>query len=56
VGEGVFTICVVLEQSTVIFKKGGRGYYNLWWSNCNNWNKNTVVIFFNCRHMSAVCK
>jgi hypothetical protein len=27
VGEGVFTICVVLDQSTVIFQKGG--YYNL---------------------------
>jgi hypothetical protein len=27
-GEGVFTICVVLDQSTVIFQKGGR-YYNL---------------------------
>jgi hypothetical protein len=23
VGEGVFTICVVLDQSTVIFQKGG---------------------------------
>jgi hypothetical protein len=31
VGEGVFTICVVLDQSTVIFQKakGGGGYYNL---------------------------
>jgi hypothetical protein len=28
VGEGVFTICVVLDQSTVIFQKG-EGYYNL---------------------------
>ena len=29
-GEGVFTICVVLDQSTVIFKGGGGGgYYNL---------------------------
>ena len=28
VGEGVFTICVVLDQSTGIFQKGG-GYYNL---------------------------
>ena len=28
VGEGVFTICVVLDQSTVIFQRGG-GYYNL---------------------------
>ena len=30
-GEGVFTICVVLDQSTVIFQKrgGGGGYYNL---------------------------
>ena len=25
VGEGVFTICVVLDQSTVIFQKGGGG-------------------------------
>ena len=32
VGEGVFTICVVLDQSTVIFQKCGGGggvYYNL---------------------------
>ena len=30
VGEGVITICVVLDQSTVIFQKGGGGgYYNL---------------------------
>ena len=29
VGEGVTTICVVLDQSTVIFQKGGGGYYNL---------------------------
>ena len=29
VREGVFTICVVLDQSTVIFQKGGVGYYNL---------------------------
>jgi hypothetical protein len=28
VGKGVFTICVVLDQSTVIFQKGG-GDYNL---------------------------
>ena len=28
VGEGVFTICVVLDQSTVIFQKEG-GVYNL---------------------------
>jgi hypothetical protein len=27
VGEGVITICMVLDQSTVIFQKGG--YYNL---------------------------
>ena len=25
VGEGVITICVVLDQSTVIFQKGGGG-------------------------------
>ena len=25
VGEGVFTICVVLDQSTVIFQKRGEG-------------------------------
>ena len=29
VGEGVITICVVLDQSTVIFQKGGGGYYNV---------------------------
>ena len=31
VGEGVITICVVLvlDQSTVVFKKKGGGYYNL---------------------------
>ena len=29
VGEGVFTICVVLDQSTVVFQKGGGGYYNM---------------------------
>jgi hypothetical protein len=29
VREGVFTICVVLDQSTVIFQKGEGGYYNL---------------------------
>ena len=29
VGEGVTTICVVLDQSTVIFQKRGGGYYNL---------------------------
>ena len=27
VGEGVITICVVLDQNTVIFQKAG--YYNL---------------------------
>ena len=33
VGEGVIAICVVLDQSTVIFQKGGGGgggYYNLY--------------------------
>jgi hypothetical protein len=29
VGEGVFTICMVLDQSTVIFKKKGGEGYNL---------------------------
>ena len=29
VGERVTTICVVLDQSTVMFQKGGGGYYNL---------------------------
>jgi hypothetical protein len=29
VGEGVITICVVLDQSTVIIQKG-EGYYNLY--------------------------
>jgi hypothetical protein len=32
VGEGVFTICVVLDQSTVTFQKGWvRGYLQFVW-------------------------
>ena len=29
VGERVTTICVVLDQSTVMFQKGGGRYYNV---------------------------
>ena len=35
VREGVITICVVLDQSTVIFQKGG--YYNLCGIRSKSW-------------------
>jgi hypothetical protein len=31
VGEGVITICMVLDQSTVIFQKGGGGVLQFVW-------------------------
>jgi uncharacterized protein YacL len=31
VGKGVFTICVVLDQSTVIFQKGGEVLQFVWY-------------------------
>jgi hypothetical protein len=36
-GKGVITICVVLDQSKVIFKKRGGGYYNLCGIRSKSW-------------------
>ena len=40
VGEGVFTICVVLDQSTVIFQKGGVLHF-VWY-----WDQNSGNVMF----------
>ena len=56
VGEGVFTICVVLDQSTVIFQKrgGGGGVLQFVWY----WDKNsgnTMLCFISWLLICRVC-
>ena len=41
-GEGVTTICVVLDQSTVIFQKGGGGVLQFVWY----WDQNSGNVMF----------
>ena len=45
VGEGVITICVVLDQNTVIFKKKG-GYYNLCGIRSKSWQCYVLSVGF----------
>jgi len=45
VGEGVITICMVLDQSTVIFQRGGEVLQFVWYWDQNSGN---VVLSVGC--------